>query len=331
MTVDTDLDARRREAASWFARLNQKRVAANDITAFSQWRRVPENAAAYARVETMWDAAETLAGDVDVALLTADARKRADASREAQSRLSKVLIPIGAVAGAGVLIVAATLWSGRGQLYQTHLGERRTVILADGSQVTLDTDTQVRVRLTSSRRSVELAAGQAFFDVQRDPDRPFVVTAGGTAVTAVGTRFDVRRTGEGAQVTLVEGKVAVIDRAGPTAGWALTPGQQIVTTARRPAVREVDAASETIWTSGRLIFAGDTVSAASEEVNRYSQEKVVIAAPGIARIPVSGAFNTGDTEGFVSALTELYPVVADRSQPGRIILRDAPTKNHAVP
>ena len=53
MTADTDLDLRRREAASWFATLNQKRVAAADVTAFSQWRRNPENAEAYARIESM--------------------------------------------------------------------------------------------------------------------------------------------------------------------------------------------------------------------------------------------------------------------------------------
>lgn len=331
MTVDTDIDARRREAASWFAKLNQKRVVATDITAFSQWRRVPENAAAYARVETMWDAAETLVGDLDIAALTAGARDRADASRRAQTRLAKVLIPIGALAGAAVLIVAGTLWSGRSQAYQTGLGERRTVVLADGSQVTLDTETRIQVRLTGDKRAVELAAGQAFFAVQGDRTRPFVVTAGDTAVTAVGTRFDVRRAGVGAQVTLVEGKVAVTDRDGPAAGWALTPGQQIVTTATRPEIRAVDVASETSWTSGRLIFAGDTVATASAEVNRYSQQKVVIAAPSVAGIAVSGAFNTGDVEGFVSALTDLYPVIADRSQPGQIILRDAPKKTSAVP
>jgi transmembrane sensor len=331
MTVDTNLDARRREAASWFARLNQKRVAATDITAFSQWRRNPDNAAAYARIETLWEAADTLAGDADIAALTEGARGRADASRRARMRLSKVFIPIGAVAGAAVLIFGASLWFGRSQFYETGLGERRVVVLADGSHVTLDTETRIRVKLTKDQRAVELADGQAFFEVQGDRSRPFVVTAGDADVTAVGTRFDVRRSGTGAQVTLVEGKVEVRDRASQAPIWSLTPGQQVVTDATRPQVRAVDAATETSWTSGRLIFAGDTVEAATAEVNRYSRDKVVIAAPGIAQIAVSGAFNTGDVEGFVSALTELYPVVADRNSEGQIVLRDAPKTNRAVP
>jgi transmembrane sensor len=331
MTADTDLDARRREAASWFATLNQKRVAAADITAFSQWRRKPENAAAYARIETMWEAAETLKGDTDISALTEGARARADVSRKVHSRRSKVLIPIGAVATIAALALGVTLWAGRSQSYETSLGERRTVVLADGSRVTLDTDSRIRVKLTGDRRTVELADGQAFFEVQGDRTRPFVVTAGATDVTAVGTRFDVRRNGDGAQVTLVEGKVDVTNRTGAAPHWSLTPGQQIVTTSQRPAVRTVDVTSETSWTTGRLIFASDTVETAVAEVNRYSHAKVVLQAPAIASITVSGAFNTGDVDGFVSALTELYPVVAERTPSGQIVIRDATDKNPAVP
>ncbi len=330
MTVGPDLDACRREAASWFARLNQKRVSATDITNFSEWRRNPENAAAYARIETMWQSAETLTGDVDIDALTQSARARADASRRVQSRLARVFIPIGAVAGAAALIVAATLWTGRGQTYATGLGERRVVLLADGSQVTLDTESRIRVKLDRTLRSVELTDGQGYFEVQGDRNRPFVVTAGNAAVTAVGTRFDVRRWGDGAQVTLVEGRVEVREQKGSPPRWSLSPGQQVVTTSSRPEVRPVDVVSEISWTEGRLIFAGDTIEAAAAEVNRYSREKVVIASPRIADIAVSGAFNTGDIEGFVSALTELYPVVADRSRTGQIVLRDASKTNTAA-
>ncbi|WP_395943343.1 FecR family protein [Brevundimonas sp.] len=330
MTADTDLDVRRREAASWFALLNQKRVSASDITAFSQWRRTPENAAAYARVEAMWDAAETLKGDADVAALTQGARARADASRRARARLSGVLVPIGAVAAIAAVSLTLLVWSGRSQAYETGLGERRLVVLADGSRVTLDTDSRISVKLYRGRRAVELASGQAFFEVQGDRSRPFVVSAGGTDITAVGTRFDVRRAGDGAQVTLLEGKVDVRDRATPSSPWSLAPGQQIVTASRRPAVRQVDVVSETSWTAGRLVFDGDTVESAVAEVNRYTATKIVLESPTIAGIAVSGAFNTGDLDGFVSALTGLYPVVAERNATGQIVIRDAAAKNAAV-
>lgn len=330
MTAHTDLDVRRREAASWFATLNQKRVKASDVTAFSQWRRIPENAEAYARIETMWEAAETLKGDAEMAALTQGARARADASRKSRSAISRRLVPIGALATIAAVAVSVVVWSGRSQFYETQLGERRVVVLADGSRVTLDTESRISVRLTGGRRAVVLEGGQAFFEVQGDPKRPFVVSAGATDVTAIGTRFDVRRTGDGAQVTLVEGKVEVRDHGGPAPHWSLAPGQQIITASARPAVKAVDVASETSWTDGRLIFAGDTVEAAVAEVNRYSRTKVILQAPAISRIAVSGAFNTGDVEAFVSALVELYPVVAERGPAGQIVIRDAPAKNTAV-
>ena len=93
--------------------------------------------------------------------------------------------------------------------YVTAIGEQRTIQLDDGSRIILDTSSEVAVRLTGNRRSVTLTAGQAMFDVQGDPARPFVVAAGDTKVTAIGTRFDVRRSGAGARVILVDGRVDV--------------------------------------------------------------------------------------------------------------------------
>ena len=225
--------------------------------------------------------------------MTAGARARADASRKLQGRLAKGLIPIGAVAAVAAVVVGVTMWSARPLSYETGLGERRIVVLADGSKVTLDTESRITVRLTGRRRAVELASGQAFFDVEGDPARPFVVRAGATDVTALGTRFDVRRAGGGAQVTLVEGKVDVVDRGQATPRWSLAPGQQIVTASPRPAVRSVDAASETSWTVGRLIFAGDTVEAAVAEVNRYTASKVVLGCARHRRYRCQRRFQHG--------------------------------------
>lgn len=331
MTVDTDRDARRREAASWFARLNQKRVTASDIQAFGQWRRDAQNAAAYARIETLWLAAETLADDADAKAMTQDALARADIARRGRKRLAKVFVPIGAVAGALVLAVATGLWTTRAPVYQTGFGERRVVSLPDGSRVTLDTESRIRVKFSAETRAVDLAGGQAFFDVVGNPARPFIVTAGDAHVVAVGTRFGVRRSGDGALVTLVQGQVEIGDKNNDAPRWRLTPGQQVRTSTPGSPVRNVDASAETSWTTGRLIFDGDTIEDATAEVNRYSREKVLVAAPDVASIPVSGAFNAGDVESYVSALTALYPVVADRSRPGQILIRQDPRRIRAEP
>lgn len=323
MTVDDDLDIRRREAAAWFTRLSQRRVSTDDVRAFSAWRHDPDNARAYERVESVWDSSHDLAGDPDITALT---REAIDTSRPARTRASGAGLfkPLGGLAAAVIVLAAVGVWVvNRPLAYTTEVGERRIVRLEDGSTLTLDTDTRVQVRLRDDLRSVTLVQGQALFDVEGDPKRPFIVTAGDTRVTAVGTRFDVRRVGDGARVVLVEGHVEVRDARSPRSDWALRPGEQVLTTAERPSVTPVDALRATSWTTGRLVFDAVPIRVAVAEVNRYSARKMELKAPRIAEVAVSGAFNTGDVDGFVAALEDLYPVAAERQPDGTVILSDS--------
>ncbi len=328
MAADSDLEMRRQEAAAWFSRLNQRRVSTDDIKAFSVWRRDPANARAYERVESVWTASQALAADPDISALTAEALGRVPQRVRARSMVSGLLKPLGGAAA--VLIVGALVatWAfNRPLTYATAVGVQRTVRLADGSQLTLDTDTLVQVRLRNSERSVTLAKGQAYFDVEGDAARPFKVWAGDASVTAIGTRFDVRRLGSGARVTLVEGRIDVTNQTSSRPTWTLQPGQQIVTTVRQPVVTRVDTARETSWTNGRLIFENTPIRTAVAEVNRYSTRKIDLQAASIAGIPVSGAFDTGDVEGFVAALGDLYPVTIQRQTDSFLIVEsDGPSK-----
>jgi len=326
MTIDKERDVRRQEAASWFARLGQKRVSTTDVHDFFEWRKDPANARAYARVEKAWDTSRSLADDPEIAGLTAEALGQAPPRARARHLVSRLWKPIAASAMALAAIGLVSLWAlNRPQSYATGVGEQRTLRLTDGSQVILDTASRIAVRLDSDRRSVTLVTGQAFFDVESDPSRPFVVTAGDTTVTAVGTRFDVRRLGQGAKVTLIEGRVDVGTNSTPKPAWSLTPGQQVVTVRRSPQVRSVDAARETSWTSGRLIFAATPIREAVAEVSRYSDHKIELKDISIGRIPVSGAFDTGDTGAFIAALSDLYGVTASKRSDGVIVLEGPKT------
>lgn len=321
MTVDGDLDIRRQEAASWFARLSQRRVSTDDIKAFSAWRRDPENARAYDRVESVWSATNTLARDTDITALTAEALGKAPPPVRARAMVSRLWRPLGGATLAAFAAIVVGVWAVNRPLdYTTAVGEQRTVRLEDGSRVTLDTDTRIQVRLRDERRTVTLISGQAFFDVTGNAARPFVVSAGRTDVIAIGTRFDVRRVGEGARVTLVEGRVAVQDTAPVENEWTLNPGQQVVTASRQPVVAAVDVVKETSWTTGRLIFEGTPIRVAVAEVNRYSDAKIDLQASHIADIPVSGVFDTGDTDAFIAALQDLYAVTAQRRPDDTVIL-----------
>ena len=320
MTIEGDVDIRRREAAEWFTRLNQRTVTTADVKGFSEWRRDPENARAFSRVEAMWDAAGALAKSPEMSALA----REAAGLRPPPKRRSTTgrLLPIGA-AGALALAFGATafVWlSQQPTRYATAVGEQRTFQLEDGSRITLDTASEVAVRFNDSRRSVTLATGQAMFDVEGDPGRPFVVAAGNTRVTAVGTRFDVRRSGAGARVVLVEGRVDVRREAASDGQWTLAPGQQVTTSTDRPTVAAANLPAATSWTTGRLTFESTPIGEAVAEMDRYSRAPIELRDERISSIEISGVFNTGDVDGFVAALSDLYALRSTQADDGRIIL-----------
>src|SRR6185312_4234054 len=107
----------------------------------------------------------------------------------------------------------------RADAFQTGFGERRVVTLSDGSQITLDSRSEVTVRYTAAARTLTLVRGQARFDVAHDVGRPFTVTALGHKVVATGTAFDVDLLGPKLLVTLLNGHVVVVPQSAPTVPW----------------------------------------------------------------------------------------------------------------
>ena len=325
--VDGDVEIRRREAAEWFARLNQRRVTGDDVRAFSVWRKSPENLAAYERVEALWRAADSLSGDPDIIAALAQAKEAPTAApARPRSPGTGIFKPLGALAAIAAVAVCAAVWvSQRPLSYSTGVGEQRSVRLADGSRITLDTASEVAVRLRGDRRSVELVEGRALFEVQSDTARPFVVTAGGAVVTATGTRFDVRRIDEGARVLLIEGRVSVERTAVEGGRWTLDPGQQVATTEAGPRVVQVDVPVATSWVGGRVTFQGSRLADAIAEMNRYSETRIVLRADAVSEIEVNGVFDTDDQGGFVAALFDLYGLTVESQGDDRILLSGGPS------
>nr|WP_314434026.1 FecR domain-containing protein [uncultured Brevundimonas sp.] len=323
MTIEAEAEIRRTEAAEWFSKLNQRKVTTADIRAFSDWRKDPENARAFNRLESMWEAAGTLSKTPVMAAFTDDALNRAGTRARSRPRKTGRLVPLG-VAGALVLAVSVgglSWWSlQRPVTYDTAVGEQRTVRLEDGSRIVLDTNSRVTVRFTGSQRRVTLASGRAMFEVEGDPTRPFLVQAGDTQVTAVGTRFDVRRSGAGARVVLVEGRVDVRKPSATNGTWSLAPGQTVTTSAQTPRVITTNAPAETSWTVGRLTFENTPIAAAVAEVNRYTTTPIELRDAQVSSVRVSGAFNAGDIDGFVAALRDLYALEATTSDDGHVVL-----------
>jgi transmembrane sensor len=208
-----------------------------------------------------------------------------------------------------------------GERYATPVGGFASVPMPDGSNVTLNTDSQIRIALTDTERRVELGHGEAFFEVSKDPKRPFVVRAGDKRVIAVGTKFSVRREGDDIEIVVTEGKVRVEDgaarqnsRVGGSADVFLTPGS--IARADDAGVlvqrRTLPEAEEHLsWRTGRLMFRDLALADAIAEFNRYSARKIVIQDPAIASLKIEGNFRATNVEAFVRLLESGFPVRAE--------------------
>jgi len=234
------------------------------------------------------------------------------------------------VAGGPAASPGATLAgsAAAGERIRTGVGQRAEVELADGSRVMLNTASELRVAFDGRRRRIELLRGQAWFEVARDPQRPFVVAAAGREVTALGTAFDVRIDRGQLEVMLVEGRVSVTDpaREGMGAdgrGIELSPNQLLVAGPGGVAVARVaDPEPVEGWRNGMLIFDDRPLSEAVAEFNRYSARPIAIADPATGAIRISGAFRIGDDRAFIGALSAGFGVEAQRGPGGAgIVLR----------
>lgn len=238
-----------------------------------------------------------------------------------------------AVAVALAVVAASALWgwSHYGAIeqasYRTAMGHTDTVSLADGSRATLSSDSRIEVTLSRGERRVRLGRGEAFFDVAKDPRRPFAVEAGGRTVVAVGTHFSVRRDdGEDLRVVVTEGTVRL--ESAPVDGQRqpstlLPAGSIALAGANGVLVRSVPVAEvERLvdWRNGYLVFRDTSLAAAAAEFNRYNARKLVIGDAAVGELRVGGNFRWSNAEVFVGLLEQAMPVRAERS-PDRIVLR----------
>lgn len=324
-------DVLRKEAAQWFARLNTKQVSAATLEAFRQWRKAPGRRDAYAEIEAAWAQTAQAEGQPQVQAALRSALEKTNPQPWAVTPRRRGLAWGGLVAALGLIVVVgiwrpAGPWPGFGhETYATAVGEQRSLRLADGSRVWLDTDTRLSIHLAASRRDVTLHRGQAMFDVARDPARPFTVRAGETSVRALGTRFDVRRSGDQVRVTLVEGKVQVAQPR--SEALTLSPGQQVLAADTLGRPTQVDLTSATSWTEGRIVFEAAPLHQAVAEVNRYSPRKIILDAPRAANDKVTGAFDSGDLDAFVLAVSQLHGLEVAEADDDRVRLVPA----HASP
>lgn len=339
----TSIDERiAEEAAQWLLELEEPGA---DQARFAAWLEAsPRHVEEFLLASATWHAFDTMDRNraIDVAQLLASARSNVEPLdvgvaidrrepsaapgrwRPMRQRLAAALT---------LLAVGCLLWFGvvdRGTDYVTGVGEQRAFKLPDGSLVTLNTRSRVVVRFTPEARVIELVQGEALFSVQHDTQRPFRVLAGGAAVQAVGTQFNVHRGADATTVAVLEGIVQVSSLDGAAAGGnaqtstadRINAGEQAQVSATGQVLHHTNAELERVmaWRERRLVFRDEPLANVADEFNRYNNTRLVIEGAATRERRMSGVFNADDP-GALIAFLDRDPTLSVQSQQGSVVIR----------
>jgi transmembrane sensor len=321
------------EAAQWTWRMDSDTVSSADQQAFDAWlRQDARHRRAFEDFAKVWSSLDDLEGSKHE-----DEMVRAEAALAAHARPRWWMAAAAAVLAA---VAVGIVWVGQGnerQTLATAVGQQRNVALADGSVVTLNTNSIVETELTRHVRHIYLRKGEAHFQVAHDRSRPFLVHAGDAVVRAVGTEFEVRLLpDQHVDIVVNEGRVEVQTTpagAAPDLAAAasrptrtlrsLRAGEQLSTASADYSVEQVSAAqlsSEMAWREGAIIFDGRPLAEAIAEIERYTDARIVVSTPEIAALKVGGRFRTDDVQGFFEGLQSALPVTIRRAPDGVIYI-----------
>ncbi|WP_375249699.1 FecR domain-containing protein [Sphingomonas sp.] len=312
-------------AAAWYARTRADGVTDADRTRLTDWiREDAAHAEAWHHTVEIDSALDGIRDDPTIARLRAQALT--PPARQAWRRWPVVAAAAAVLATAGLGGTIALHSSPRQPIvpttapattdYATAAGETRRLTLPDGTILTLDARSRVAVHPAGVERRVDLLAGRAAFAVAKDAAHPFVVTSGGSTVTALGTHFSVDH-GDGAamQVALTEGKVRVETPAGRR---VLAPGELLSLTGKALTVMPNAAATAGAWQSGRLTFDATPLADVVAALQRYDHRRLIIRDDALGAHPFSGSLRTtGGVDALIAAL-EAYRVA-------RVVRQDAQT------
>lgn len=270
-------------ALAWFVRLRDEDASDADRHAFAAWLDAePAHLKAWQELERIWGALDEVAAPAAAAPVRAVARRQRTSWRP--------------LAAAAMLLIAVTaglrlLPAGPSADHRTDTGERRTISLADGSQVELAPGSALNVDLTPARRTIKLVSGEAFFTVAKDATRPFVVEAANGKIAVLGTAFDVKLAANDAvSVIVTESRVAVSANDSPAvtvdAGQEVSYGPGGVS-----AVRAADLDAAQAWRHDQLVFHDAPLDTVLSELGRYRRGHIQLLGGELGKRRITAVFD----------------------------------------
>ncbi|HTQ15488.1 MAG TPA: FecR domain-containing protein [Rhizomicrobium sp.] len=309
------------EAVEWHVRLDSDEAGEAAWLAFTAWLEAdPANRAAFERVE---DAADNFPGRPARAAEVIPFRPRPAPPPPRRWWLRAAAVAA-AVAVVGVYFYHPATETAAAVRYTTKIGETRTVELADGSTMTLNTATALSAAVSRTSRHVVLEHGEALFHVAKDSAHPFTVAAGDRTVTVVGTLFDVAREKGRVSVLVAQGMVSVAQTGRTGSQVLLAPGQRADAREGSPAetVAPVDTDRALSWRQGYLVFEDAPLGQVLKDLDRYFPTQVTIGDAAAGQERFSGVLRIDNEDAMLERLTRFLPVRVERAQ-GGITLVDA--------
>jgi transmembrane sensor len=334
MTRATDIEQR---ASEWMIRSEGGDFTEAQRADMERWLADPRHKTTFLRIREAWRrasrirSARPLDGNVDPDLL-----KNPDLPFRTGDDTNKSGWPFRvAITAALTLIIYLVGLAGWINLrpsdwikYTTSIGGYENIALADGSAIQLNTDSEIRARLTAHVREIQLIRGEALFKVANDRQRSFTINAANVAV-------HVNQADESAAALAVRVRApSAIDISVTRGSVVLEPAERLLDIAFRHAavptstIVEGDMAAvrpegvhltrvgleelnrKLSWTAGLLSFQGETLAEVTDEFNRYNRKHLIVTDPVIANRRIGGAFQATDPESFVSALRKGFGVRA---------------------
>jgi transmembrane sensor len=306
-----------RAAADWWARLRDDDVSPDAAAEWQAWSAEdPGHTEAFERIRELGSRLEGADARTRHAFVAEFVRPRAPSMvrRFAVAASLAIVVLTGGYFAWNMLTVPDALAS---RHYATPIAVNRDVVLADGSKVALGGASAVQTQFGGGLRRVQLQRGEAYFEVAHDKRHPFIVSAGEIKVRAIGTAFNVRRTGDRVMVTVTEGTVQIAQGDASSSASAVAhgavvavAGQQVVydPAASGLTVATVDTGQVLGWRNDRLQFVNEPLGVVVANINRYSLRPLRIADPKVNTITFTGTVSPTDLDGWAAALPHIFPV-----------------------
>jgi transmembrane sensor len=184
----------------------------------------------------------------------------------------------------------------------TRPGEMKTVRLSDGSRITLNSASAIDVSMRPDHRAIRLLRGEAYFDVAKNPHRPFTVDAGKAAVQVLGTKFNIRMNPDQSIVSVTEGRVRTVSAGMPDKPIILVGGQEAMVSEDSIQLRPMDTYATDAWRRHVITFQLTPLRTVVQELNRYRSHNIYIANQSLVNLRVTGIFSTDKPSDALKAL-----------------------------